>query len=169
MCGRCFFVQSFPVMRLFEQVGTVTLEQQGLYFSFHARMRAADNGFVRLYYHTEAQSVRVGLFCEKNGAPVCLGSISARRLGLQNRGVFSVTEQPWLPLGEALDCGMLPPGALYRREGDRRRVIVPDGPQLPCEIVPFFCFLVPETLEGLPCLSLLVDRHGRPVVPEIIL
>ena len=151
-----------------KEQGTVTLEQRGLYYAFRSDVFLEREGFCRLHYHTENRSVRIGLFCRGEDRLSCTGSISARQLGLEETGVFSVTEEPWLPLREPLDGGMLPAGALCRREGDCRIVAVPDKAELPCEIMPFFCFLTPEIIEGLPCLSFLADRQGRPVVPEII-
>ena len=159
---------SFPIMRLFDPIGAVTLEQKGLYYSFLAEASRFGEGFLRLYYHTESRSVRVGLFCERGSGISCVGSISARQLGLEEKGVFSVTEEPWLPLTVPLDGGMLPPYALCRREGELIRVIIPDGERLPPEIMAYCCFLEPVNIEGHPCLSLCADRHGWPVVPEII-
>lgn len=156
-------------MRLFEQVGTVTLDRCGLYFRFHAAILPVPCGFCRLYYHTCSGSVRLGLFGKGREEFACDGSISARQLGLTPEGVFSVTEVPWMPLSVPLDGGAMPPGAVCCRDGERRRIALPDGPELPHEILPFFCFLAPESIEGLPCLTMWVDGQGRPVVPDISL
>ena len=156
-------------MRLFEQVGTVTLERRGLYFAFHARIRRVSEGYIRLYYHAGGRSVRMGLFGEREDGFVCLGSISARQLSMEEGGVFSVTDTPWLPALESLDGGLVVPGAVFCRMGELRRIAIPDGEMPPSEIMPFFCFLAPEMIEGLPCLSIWVDGQGRPVVPELSL
>ncbi len=160
---------SYPVMRLFEQVGTVTLEPRGLYICFRASIRLACSGFCRLYYHTVRRTVRLGLFCQREDGLFCQGSVSARQLGLEEGGVFSLTEAPWLPFSEPLDGGIVVPGAVCCREGEMRRIVIADGPELPPEIMPYFCFLAPERVEGLPCLTMWVDRQGRPMVPEVSL
>lgn len=156
-------------MRLFEQVGTVTLERSGLYFRFYAVIRPVSRGFCRLYYHTGGGSVRMGLFGKCGEEFSCVGSISARQLGLAEDGMFSVTEVPWRPLSVPLDGGVTVPGALCCRKGEKKWIVLPDGPELLPEILPFFCFLAPERIEGLPCLTMWVDGQGRPVAPDISL
>lgn len=159
---------TFPITRLFDRVGTVRAEQDGLYLKYEAMQEAALAPDTGLFYHGPAGTQRLGRFFPEGNALICRGKISLRRLGgSPDAGVFSVTGHPWREFDGTLDGGVRPPAAVYRETENGLFLAFPDTPVFPPELTPFFCFLVPQIIEGLPCLTMTVDRLRRPIMEDI--
>ena len=157
---------SFPIWDLFDTIGTVEISQTGLYYSYHATVQCQHSGFIRLYLHGGDISQRLGIFCESQGVLQCQGRVSRRSIGTLQEVFFSIHETQWTVYTEPLDGGIVLPEAMSRATDDGRLIIVRDGEELVPELLPFFCFLKSEIIQGLPCLTMVVDKHGRPVVPN---
>lgn len=158
-------MHEYPVWDVFSKIGTVQITEQGLYLNYEAAIQSNRFGFLRLYHHVGNQTCRLGLFSEENDILTCQGRISLRSLGLDwQSGIFSIQEMPIYPLETPLDGGYLPSNAVEYQKDGRRFVAVSCQNRLPEEILPYFCFLTPETVAGLDCLVLERDADGMPVI-----
>ena len=156
-----------PVFDLFSQVGEVTLRQEGLYFRLLSTIYTAREGFIHLFAHGENYTEQLGLYLPQADEHFLQSRISARRLGEVSALRFSINSVPYHCLTQPLADGFFPKSALLLQEEKTRCVIIPAQAPFEEEIMPFFCFLQPKKIEGLPCLTLEVNEHGRPIVPEI--
>ena len=152
----------YPIYDLFAQVGKVSFEREGLYFCVSGAIRTARSGFLHLYAHGENRTEQLGLFVPQ-GDELCLRCrISCRSMDALVSPRFSIGPTPYRPLAKPLADGFLPADALFLQEGEYRRILLPARAPLHEDILPFFCFLQQEEKEGIPCLSMTVDRHGMP-------
>ena len=157
-------MRSFKIDDLFTQVGEIQLSEDGLYYCYTARVQTLRKGFVRLYYHGD-RVCSLGVFRPSGDLLCCQGRIAKCRLDLPEEGsCFSLYEKPWQRQEIRLEDGLLPSAMACTTECGFR-IVLPRHAPLPEEILPFFCFLKPEMEEGLPCLTMEVDRQGRPIVP----
>lgn len=158
-------MHEYPVWDLFEKIGQVNVAEAGLYLHYEAKIKTTRPGFLRLYYHKGDSTLRLGLFSEENGMLCCSGRVSLRSLGGEWENCsFSIHDMPIEPLTSPLDGGFLPQNALEYWKSGRRFVAIRHENDLPEEILPFFCFLKPEILEGTPCLVFEADDDGKPVI-----
>ena len=146
----------YPIFRLFEAVGSVTAEADGLYYRLRAVLSEDLPGFPRLYFHRPGASLRLGLFSLSDGAMRCTARISARMLGDAASGRFSVSETPWFPSSTY-------PGALEQRMGEQTEFLF-SASEIPSGVMPKFCFLRPAESSGRKILFLSENADGTPFV-----
>lgn len=160
-------MDSFPIWDMTGPVGTVTVEQVGLYWEYRAELTAPGEGFPRLYFHGKTEPpVRLGVFRPEENAAVLRGKISRRALGLTPaEGRFSLSESLW---GSVEVPGFSAPVTGVKMEtGYRLLFWEEDG--IPDEAVSRFCFFRRQVIAGRPCFLLSVDERGDPILPEISL
>jgi len=158
----------FPVWDLFYRIGCLSLWEDGLYWRYSAWVQTQRTGFLRLYIHGADCSSRLGVLSRSGDRFSVAGRISRRALGETESAYVSIQECPWRPLNFPLDGGIKPSGVLFRPMGVNRLLIWERETPITEELLPFFCFLREDIAEGKTCLSMLVDRQGRPTVPGII-
>ena len=154
----------YPVFDLFDPVGEVTLSRERLYYAVTGFVQTEKPGFHHLYAHGEGGSEQLGLFIPENGSLTLSCRISCRRMAAVSAPRFSICSAPYRPLAQPLADGFFPREALCLQNGEGCSVLVPAKAPLPEDIMPFFCFLRPETKEGIPCLSMETDGRGMPVL-----
>jgi len=161
-------MEIFPIIDLFREVGRVQIRQEGLYLAFSAEVWQDRPGFLRLYHCNLERTVRLGLFFLAEGRLQCHGRISLRSLGDWKNGVFSTENVTFLPLEEPLHGGSLPENAILVQKNGRQFAAVCRQNCLPEGIMPYFCFLTPMEIGGIPCLGFEIDEERKPVFSAVM-
>lgn len=147
----------FPIALLMDCVGVISWEHVGLYYRYEAKIDCADKKFYHLYLHQMPESVSLGVFSMQG--ELC-GKIAANKI---NKGelVFSLTKTNWLPKcwDDAGNCAVV-----ASTEDERETLAMHRYRPLPQDVMPYVCFLRPVCIENLPCLTLTLDKQGRPLV-----
>lgn len=167
LCWGCFFSMRFSIWDMFTEIGTVTFYEDGLYYAYSASILSDRPNFIRLYCHIGEVTHRFGVFTKEGKVRNCSGRISVRSLaGDLQDAYFSIQEVPLRPLKTPLDGGYLPQKALYNPQKGRRFLSICHENSLPDGILPYFCFLRQECIDGTICLAFNIDSDGKPIIPE---
>ena len=148
----------FPISGLFREIGTVSIEQQGLYYSFIAEIERTE-GVPRLWFHGD-HSVRMATFLPDGAKMKASGKISCRSLSqMPESGSFSILDAPWRL--QTIPGFSVPVTALKTRDGFL--AAFPLHGDLPDEAISRVCFFERNTVCGAKCWQLALNLNGEPV------
>lgn len=151
-------MHTFPVLDNFEEVGNVRFEKNGLYYTYESVIRTSRTDFVRLYANHENESVKLGLYIRNGDKLYCRGRVSARSLKY-------VPEHLCYSLQNAPNNSLL--GGYCTENGRQFWVMYPQN-CLPEEIMPYFCFLKAEQINGEIQLTINPESIGIAGVSELM-
>ncbi len=149
----------FPIVLLFDEVGTVSWMREGLYYCYRANISCPVEKFYRLYMHQGGVVVPLGIFSPQGELH---GKIAANRMH-EGEPIFTLTESLWYPKYRN-NAGETTVAATS--QNDEETLLINRFKPLPQEVLPYVCFLCPTIVESLPCLTVTLDKQGRPVVRE---
>lgn len=153
----------FPVWDQNHKVGTVKFSCSGLYYAYEAEIRTSKSDFIRLYAHSENESIKLGLFIWEGAVLHCHGRISARSLKNAPENLrYSLQNEPLLYQNGTIWGD----NVLLKTANGRRFVSIRHENDLPEEIMPYFCFLHPIEIDGTNFLGFEIDSTEKPVFFE---
>lgn len=158
-------MQTFPVLDNFEEVGNVRFEKNGLYYTYESVIRTSRIDFVRLYANHENESVKLGLYIRNGEKLYCRGRVSARSLKyVPEHLCYSLQNAP----NNSLLGVYCSEKVRYCTENGRQFWVVQSQNRLPEEIMPYFCFLQMEQINGEIQLVINPESIGIAGVSELM-
>ena len=148
----------FPIRGLLGEIGTVSIEQQGLYYSFIAEIKRTA-GVPRLWFHG-CRSVRLAAFAPDGANMKASGKISCRSLSqTPQSGTFSILDAPWHV--QTVPGFSVPITALKTDDGFL--AAFPLRGDLPDDALSRVCFFERKVICGEACWQLALNLNGDPV------
>ena len=170
-------MERVPVTLEEQQVGTLSVREEGLYVRYRAEYRLQKPEVLRLYALGERGELRLGTPEPRNGVFLLERRISAREAAAPGRLLRGELRRPGEdgPAWQAAQPGTLfseerlrrqvrdCAGALVRQKNGGRQVALPFDCSRPFPLPELFCFASIRTIGGQQYAVFTFDAEGRPV------